>query len=226
MKKKWKIVIAVIVAILLSVSLYFAYILKFKQYDVADADVTEIVANPYTIELPDGTTITIDEDGEVIESEAGGTVTTSGQNTGGTTGNSTTEKVAGTTTNQGGSKVETTTKPTVASVKEKYIPVFGDLQAQADGKLNALIGHAKKELADKKASGQAIDVGYFYNKYSAAATELEKNTDKIFYGAIKVVENDLVKNGFNKSYAKNFAEEYEAAKKERRDSILKKAAGI
>ena len=67
-------------------------------------------------------------------------------------------------------------KPTVTSIKQKYAPMFENLQSQADGKLNALTERAKKEYSDKKDNGEKIDFGYFYNKYAGAAKGLEAQT--------------------------------------------------
>ncbi|WP_252501988.1 hypothetical protein [Sporosarcina sp. Marseille-Q4943] len=247
MKKKWKISIAVVSAIVLGAGAYLAYIFKFKEYDVADVEVQEIIANPYEIELPDGSKLVIGEDGSVNqlegntvakgekgggspdgESEVGdsGESSSTGGNTVGVTPPKSESK--GTSTNsskQPVSTTETNKKVTVADVKGKYEPVFKQLEGQADAKINSLIGRAKKEYSDKKANGESISYGYFYNKYMSAANNLEANTDAAFYGVIKAVEAELAANGYNKSYAQSFIDEYEATKKARRDGILKKAVG-
>ena len=120
---------------------------------------------------------------------------------------------------------EAAQKPTVASIKQKYAPTFGALQSQADGKLNALVGRAKSEYSTKKANGESIDFGYFYNKYVGAANGLEAQTDAVFNGVISAVQKDLTANGYDKSYAQSFIDEYNAKKKARRDSLLSKAMG-
>lgn len=246
MKKKWKITIAVVLALVLGAGAYLAYIFKFKEYDVADEEVDEIIANPYEIELPDGSKLVIGEDGTVSgldedksdgqkgdtegdvseDAEGTGQTTSTGNNTAGVTPPK--NDLKGTSSNQNkipASKTETRKKVTVAEVKGKYEPVFRQLEGQADSKINALIGRAKKEYSDKKANGESIDFGYFYNKYMGAANSLEGNTDAAFYGVIKALEAELAANGYNKSYAQSFIDEYEAMKKIRRDSIMKKAIG-
>ncbi|MCM3709229.1 hypothetical protein [Sporosarcina luteola] len=248
MKKKWKISIAVVMALVLGAGAYLAYIMKFKEYDVADDEVEEIVSNPYEIELPDGSKLVIGEDGTVNQVEGNtvaegdqggdgadgksaagdsGEKTSTGSNTAGVTPPNSDSKGTLTTTtpNKQPASSSNPKKVTVADVKGKYEPVFKQLEGQADVKINSLIGRAKKEYSDKKANGESISYGYFYNKYMGAANNLEANTDAAFYGVVKAVEAELAANGYNKSYAQSFIDEYEATKKARRDGILKKAVG-
>ncbi|QUG40580.1 hypothetical protein KD050_14910 [Psychrobacillus sp. INOP01] len=238
-RKKLKIFLLISLVIILGAVGYLLYEFKFKTYDVADDEVSEIVEDPYVLELPDGSKITMDKDGNVVEdysstqtaSNEGNSTTdggsseqiaTSGQS--GSTDSNETGESSGSTTSPGSSD-NSPAQPTVGSIKEKYIPAFTALEGQADAKINALIGRAKTEYTSKKANGEGIDFGYFYNKYMAAAEGLEANTDTIFNGVLAAVEKDLVANGFDKSYAKSFKDEYEATKKARRDSILSKALG-
>lgn len=254
MRKKLKISLILLGVVVLCAASYILYILKFKDYDIADESVDEIVGESYEIELPDGTVITLNEDGDLIEEEVGekkaGTTVGSddGQDSsegtssdddqkgsGSKTGSST--STSGTSTSGKGSSTASkpgsttsipgtqTAKPSVASIKEKYTPAFQALEGQADDKLNALIGRAKNEYLSKKENGEKIDYGYFYNKYTSAAAELEGRTDNIFTGVLKAVEKDLEKNGFDKSYAQSFSEQYNAQKKARKDSLMKKAMG-
>jgi len=253
--KKLKIFLIVALVIILVGGGYLLYMFKFKEYDVADEEVTEIVSEPYKVELPDGSTILIDENGEIVEettvgskiptssanaSSNSGTADgstnssngqTSGQSTTGSSGNtnnsSSNNNTSGTNTNTGsntGNNNSNTNAPTtVASIKDKYRPSFEGLEAQADSKINALIGRAMSEYSTNKANGEGVDFGYFYNKYMSAANGLEANTDTIFNAVIGAVEKDLAANGYDKSYAQSFRDEYEATKKARRDSILSKA---
>lgn len=244
MKKKWKITIAIVLTLVLGAGAYLAYIFKFKEYDVADDEVEEIIANPYDVLLPDGSKLIIGEDVEdsgleeaveeggdasedaVAKAEGSDQPASSGNKTVGVTPPKQDSKgTPAVQKKQPESTTETKKKPTVAEVKGKYEPVFRQIEGQADEKINALIGRAKKEYLDKKANGESIKYGYFYNKYMNAANSLEANTDATFYGVIKALENELAANGYNKSYAKSFIDEYEATKKVRRDGILKKAIG-
>lgn len=251
MKRKWKITIWVVLAVVVGAAAYGTYVFKFKKYDVADEEVAEIVADPYEVELPDGSKLIIGEDGSVttgsadasgvdgeeVDEEAdgeAGSATGSNATAGVTPSKKPTKPADSTSTSTdkgtGGNKVpastdKPTTKPTVAEVKAKYEGVFNQLEGQADSKLNALISKAKNEYTDKKANGEKISYGYFFNKYMGAANTLEANTDAVFYGVVQAVEAELVANGFSKTHAKSFVEHYETTKKARRDSLMKKVTG-
>ncbi|KXH86880.1 hypothetical protein [Sporosarcina sp. HYO08] len=243
MKKFLKISLTIFAVLALAIGGYLLYILKFKQYDVADEEVDTIVEEPYTIELP-GDEFSL-EDQEVAEGDASNGTTNGEQTTSDEsstagnqsqnptqTGKSQTTTTTTTTTNNSSTRQPTTSpaqpasKPTVAAIKQKYAPTFSNLEAQADQKLGALIGRAQGEYNAKKANGESVDYGYFYNKYAGAANALEANTDAAFHTVLNAVENDLVKHGYDKSYAQSFKSEYEATKKARRDGILDKVTGL
>jgi len=226
-RRRLKIFLLTALIIIIGVGSYLLYEFKFKKYDVADEAVTEIMADPYTVELPNGSKITIDENGNVVEDAKDTKTVSAGHSITGSVGqsNDQTQSSSQTTGSTDSTTANSSTTPTVGSIKEKYIPALQGLEAQADTKINALVGRAKGEYQDKKANGESINFGYFYNKYMAAAKDLETSTDAVFYGVLAVVEKDLVANGFDKSYAKSFKEEYEATKKARRDSLLNKALG-
>ncbi len=223
--KKLKIFLIVALVIILVGGGYLLYMFKFKEYDVADEEVTEIVSEPYKVELPDGSTILIDENGEIVEETTeGDKIPTSSANTNNSSSNNNTSgNNTDTGSNTGNNNGNTNAPTTVASIKDKYRPSFEGLEAQADSKINALIGRAMSEYSTNKANGEGVDFGYFYNKYMSAANGLEANTDTIFNAVIGAVEKDLAANGYDKSYAQSFRDEYEATKKARRDSILSKA---
>ncbi|MBO0602561.1 hypothetical protein I2483_12915 [Sporosarcina sp. E16_3] len=233
MKKKLKIFLLLLLIIILATTGALLYFIKFKEYDVADEEVAQIIEDPYKIEMPDGTTITVDANGDVVDS-AGTTSTpvTEGTSSEGTAadgskgeGKSSGDKVPSSTTGDSDTN-EPSQKPTVGSIKKKYVPVLENLQSQADNKLNTLVSHAKKEYSGKKANGESISYGYFYTKYVGTANELEALTDVVFEDVIKVVEKDLVANGFDKSYAQNLVDDYNAKKKARKDSLLNKVIGL
>lgn len=256
---------------------YLIYEFKFKEYDTADNQVTEITRETFKIELPDGLTIELDEDGKIVESDStkdsmvvyngtdelepssaskddvASTVTptgspsqsnegtspsneeTSSSNSQNSTGTDATSSNSGTSNSEStGSDVadKSTAMPsntkdhiTVASIKGKYQPVMSSLQGQASSKIDALVGRAISEYMEKQANGESINYGYFYNKYTNAANELEARTDKVFYQVIAIIEKDLVKNGFSKTHADSFSKEYEEIKKSRKDTLLQKAIG-
>ena len=238
-KKKLKIFLLISILVIVAGAGYLLYEFKFKEYDVADEEVEKIVEDPYTLEMPDGTTITLDDDGEVADAEqtdsasspgSGGTTSTTGKVEGTTSsGNSSTGTSTTPTSGKGstpttgtGSNAGSSDKKTVGTIKQKYVPALESLQSQADGRLNTLVGHAKTEYTTKKTNGESVSYGYFYNKYSGAASGLEARTDAVFAGVIKAVEKDLVANGYDKSYAQSFVDDYNAKKKARRDSLLSK----
>ncbi|RDI39984.1 hypothetical protein [Falsibacillus pallidus] len=112
---------------------------------------------------------------------------------------------------------------TVASIKDKYRPVFSNLEAQANDKVKSMLTLAFSEYQTKKENGESISFGYFYSKYNGAAADLEAKTDEVFnvvYGALK---NDLKKHGYSTSHAKEFKEQYENEKSFRRSALMKKA---
>ncbi|ALC86490.1 hypothetical protein AM499_12130 [Bacillus sp. FJAT-22090] len=231
--KKLKIFLIVGVVLLLVAGSYILYLFKFKEYDIADEKVTEIVAEPYKVEMPDGSTILIDENGDVVEESITKKTTSVGntsvsENSYKSTNSSSEKKssaIAEASSDESSENSEDTTKdePTVSSIKEKYRPTFEGIETQADAKLNALASRAFNEYKDSEASGKDADFAYFYNKYMTAVADLEASTDTVFQAIMQAVEKDLVINGYDKSYAQSFKEEYEARKKARRDSLLNKA---
>ena len=238
--KKLKIFAIIVLVLLIAGGSYLLYVFKFKEYDVADEEVKEIVEKePYKVDLPGGGTIFMDENGEVVEEDgvgtsvenssegvAGGTSETSNSNGGSSDSNNVTDDTNNSSeTDASTGNTNSTNETTVTTIKEKYRPALEGLEEQADVKVNALIVRAKKEYVEKQANGEKIDLGYFYNKYMAAAKDLESNTDKVFDAVLSAVEKDLAENGFDKTEAKAMEKEYEARKKARRDSIMKKVVG-
>ncbi|PIC69177.1 hypothetical protein CSV77_15095 [Sporosarcina sp. P16b] len=285
MKKKLKIFLLAMLALVVVGGGYLLYIFQFKEYEVADKEVDEIIENPYDIILPNGTKLVLDgeeasdsekneqsstSDNKTLNSQqttsgpsstATGDKTTSSSTAGGgtsatdtkqsstsqvdgikqpakeNTGNTTDTTIS--TGDQPGKKGPAASKPSsgnagsnqpekkesVAAIKQKYEPTVNNLQGQVDGKINSLISRAKNEYSTKKANGESIDYGYFYNKYMSAANSLEAQTDAVFNGVVSSLEKDLKANGYDKSYSQSIRDEYAAQKKARRDSILSKAMG-
>ncbi|MCM3356548.1 hypothetical protein [Psychrobacillus sp. MER TA 171] len=248
--KKLKVFSIIALAVIIAGGGYLLYLFNFKEYDVADEEVKEIVEKePYKVELPGGITILMDENGEVVEettegTEPNGTTGTSDGDTQAVSGPasaasnsnnaSTPSQSTGKTASSGtssspkpsvGGTDSTLQSESVDTIMEKYRPAMEGLESQADTKINALVGRAKTEYSTKKANGESIDYGYFYNKYMAAAKDLEGNTDKVFNAVLKAVEKDLAANGHDQSQAKAMKKEYEAKKKARRDGILSQVMG-
>lgn len=83
---------------------YVIYLLKFKDYDIADSEVTEITKETFNIELPDGSTIELDEDGNIVESDASeNTGSTEDEETESSTGTSTNTNDGNTSSTEGSS---------------------------------------------------------------------------------------------------------------------------
>lgn len=300
MKKHWKKIVLVLGIIFLSVAGYLVYLFQFKEYDVADEQVDEITKENYEVELPDGSKIIVDGDGNVIEegsdgssvdgskdsstdtaagtdgnssdgssssnseggaSEGGSTGSTSGTagtstSNGGTTSGSS-DKASGSGSNSGSTTGNTGSngsgssnsgkgsaggsgnsgsgnsgsdagsgKVTVAQIKQKYEPSLADIENQANSRINGLVGRAKSEYDAKKAKGESISYGYFYNKYMSAASELEGRTDTVFYAVLGSMKKELKANGLAESHADSLVSEYEARKEQRKSDLISKATGL
>lgn len=157
------------------------------------------------------------------------TVTSSNAKSSTSTNNSSnTNTASGTTTSTNqqtkpGSSAAPKEKVTVSTIKAQYTPTFTAIENQARDRINGLISQAHNEYVTKKKNGESIKYGYFYRKYMGAATSLESSTDATVNTVIGLVEKDLQANGFDKSYAQTFVEEYEATKKALRDDLMNKA---
>ncbi|MCM3386832.1 hypothetical protein M3649_01650 [Ureibacillus chungkukjangi] len=243
-KKKWLLYVSLVIVLLAVLGGGYAlYEFKFKSYDIADEKVDELIEDNYVIELPDGNEITVDKDGHILEEVSGELVsnsdatsqnpnTSSSSNSGNAstaTQNNSNSSNDQASTEKGSSPNPSapaaTEKPTVKSIKAKYTPSLEALEAQANSRINGLIANAKAEYSTKKANGESISIGYFYNKYMAAANGLEASTDATFNTIVGIIEKDLVSNGFDKSHAQSFRTEYEAMKQARRDNILSQVKG-
>lgn len=227
MRKMWKYVVFVILIVAISIGSYFLYTFKFKEYDVADSKVQEIInEQTFTVDLPNGEKMVVDEKGNIITDDSQASKTTTEQSAISSSVKAVPNKTASNemTANKT-TRATTEQKPTVESILEKYNPTFASLETQASDKLNALIGLAMNEYATKSANGEDIEYGYFYNKYVGAATNLEATTDAVFYSLLKVVEADLQANGYEKSNAQTLQQQYESAKEARRNSLLQKITG-
>lgn len=322
MKKHWKKIILVLGILFLSVAGYLVYIFQFKEYETADENVDKVVEEEYEVELPDGSVIILDKDGNIVEdpeakegevtdttgeaaertaaadgsaSSEGGTsadgsasseggASADGSSAGSTEGTdaatasgdgtssgsaSTSSGTAGSSSNgsssdgatgsngstgssgsaaggsgtkagsgssgsgssgsgsTGGGSGETDAGGvTVASIKQKYEPTLADIEGQASSRISGLIGAAQSEYAAKKSNGENINYAYFYNKYVAAANDLEARTDTVFYAVIGSLKSELKSNGLAESHAESFVSEYEARKEARKKDLISKASGL
>ena len=101
MKKHWKKILAACVALFLIVGGYLIYLFQFKEYDIADSEVTEITRETYKIDLPDGSSIELDEEGNIVESSDTNTIPAGSTNNGTSSENGTSNDDSTTGTNTG-----------------------------------------------------------------------------------------------------------------------------
>lgn len=157
--RKFKIFAIIVLVLIIAGGSYLLYMFKFKEYDVADEEVKQIVEKePYKVDLPGGGTIFMDENGEVVEEEG---ISTNGESGSEAVadGNSETKNGNGESSNSNNVKNDTnkssetdastgsttaSNEMTVTTIKEKYRPALEGLEEQADVKVNALIVRAKK----------------------------------------------------------------------------------
>lgn len=67
--KKLKYIFIALAVIVLSIGGYIVYELKFKSYDTTDPEVDALIEETYDVELPDGTVIVVDKDGNIVENK-------------------------------------------------------------------------------------------------------------------------------------------------------------
>ena len=231
---------------------YILYEFKFKTHDIADAEVDQIIDEGYEIELPDGTTMKVAKDGTLIEEKSGETPgegeaqaeekpdqEVPAANAAPQPEKEQSNQVAKEEAPVKKEPAPAPAKPanpqpsnppaakpkpvTAASIKEKYRGTLVSLQQQAEARVDNLVAAAKKEYAQKKKDGEKISAGYFYSKYMASSESLESSTDVAFENLMRVVEADLVANGFKKSEAQSFRDEYNQTKENLRASLMQKA---
>ncbi|MFJ5717098.1 hypothetical protein [Neobacillus sp. NPDC093127] len=220
--KKWKIILSVVVLLLAAGAGTLYYFLNIKDYKTADAKVDEIVKNDFNVKLPsedvseDGSGAEVTEQSSDLTADASGAADPADSATGTTQSQSTNK-------NPGQVKKTSVVKPTAGAILEKYQPAFNDLQAQADGKLNALLSYAFSEYQTKKSNGDEISYFYFYSKYNGAAKKLEASTDQSFDYIYNALVKELEKNGYSSNEAKSIKDHYQNLKKQRRSALMDKA---
>lgn len=115
-----------------------------------------------------------------------------------------------------------TDRVTVSEIKARYETSLTRLEDTANARIDGLVNVAKKEYQADSSPNYA----YYYNKYTGAASKLEGQMDAAFYGVIGVMKRDLKANGLAESHVKSVINEYENTKKQRRNALMKKAAGL
>jgi hypothetical protein len=239
MKKVWKFLLLSLLVVILAVGGTIYYFLNVKTYEVADKEIEEITESDYEIVLPDidePTTPSDDssnsdsKDQSSEESKSDSTTTNSNNSKNNSKSTSTASDNKKEETNSGSTSDKNTSenqpKPvevTVASIKEKYRPVFESLESQANAKIDGLVNRAISEYHQKKDSGESISVAYFFQKYTTAGKELESNTDDAFNYIYSSLQDNLKKHGYSPNHAQDFKDQYESAKRARESALLNKA---
>ncbi|MFE8696440.1 hypothetical protein ACFYKT_08830 [Cytobacillus sp. FJAT-53684] len=232
MKKKWKIVLSIFVLLLLITGGTIYYFFEMKEYEVADAEVEQIVETEYDIVLPGDQPTDINTEDSTVSGDNNQSTSNNGssEDKSANPTNGSEETPAGegnnanpSTNGESGNNGSSEEIVTVASIKDKYRPSFENLQNQADAKINNLVSAAYSEYKSKKAQGESISFSYFYQKYKGAGASLESKTDSAFQIIYSALQDELKKQGFSPSHAKQFQEEYESAKAERESALLNKA---
>ncbi|MDN7241723.1 hypothetical protein QWY14_07950 [Planococcus sp. N028] len=159
------------------------------------------------------------------DSNSNGSAVNTGSNGNGSTGNGSNGNGNGSNGNNdtnGNGNGGSVDRVTVADIKQKYVPALEGLEATANARLNSLIGVAVTDYNKNSSKGY----GFFYNKYTGAAASLEAQMDSAFYGVVDVMKRDLKANGLAESHVKSVVNEYENTKKQRKNDLMKKAAGL
>lgn len=199
-----KIIITILILLIAGVGGTAYYFLKVKAYDLSQDTVLEGLAEEeYEIVLPPDADSAKDGSNSLKEE------------------NPSKPETAGETRQENSQSSKS--KVTVETIKEKYRPSFDSLESQADGKINALAGHALSEYKEKKASGEKISVNYFLTKYKTAGEALEAKTDQAFEQLYGALQKELKANGFSSDEAADIRSSYEATKKERKNALLSSA---
>lgn len=234
------------VAVILIIGAYLAYLFEFKEYNTSDAEVDVLTKEEYVIELADGSKIVLDKNGNLIRHITGadGKVTTVdvagslpiSQVSDGAVASATSENekpsASGSDSAKSGKASESKAskgkapKVSVKDIKNQYAPALEDIEKQAYDNLDDLINLAKSEYLEMEANDQKISYPYFYNKYTGAAAELEERTDKVFNAVMKIMEHDLLANGYSTETVESMQKEYKNKKNKLRRDILKETAGL
>ncbi len=200
-----KIIITILILLIAGVGGTAYYFLKVKTYDLSqDTALEGISEEEYEIVLPPDVDLAKD-DGDESSKE----------------GNPSSAEIVGQIRQENSQSSKP--KVTVETIKEKYRPSFESLESQADGKINALAGHAISEYKEKKANGEKISVNYFLTKYKTAGEALEAKMDQAFEQLYGALQKELKANGFSPDEAADIRSSYEAGKKERKNALLSSA---
>ncbi|MGM8215891.1 hypothetical protein ACLIA0_10005 [Bacillaceae bacterium W0354] len=230
-----KILLFFVGVILVSVSTIF-YFFFIKEYDTADENVDEIVSSDFDIILPNDLVEKEYnqeklDDTESIKSET--SEETDGEETTQTISNDffnkdEEEQINKTEQNNSATKqshndIKEKDTPSSEKILAKYEPSFRSLQEQAESRLLKLAQYALDEYKSKKKNGERVSYSYFFQKYKAAANQLESRTDETFYYIYDQMVNELNEYGYSESIAEKVLKEYKSIKKDRESKLISQA---
>lgn len=218
MKKKLKIFLLSALAIILIGVGYIVYVFQFKEYEVADDEVAEIMENPYDITLPNGTKLKLDgeepSDGKdsgstsAADDKPGDKTTADGSSSSETAGESKTD--SSTTTGTDGAESGGTAGNSTTGSTDKSSTATADQPAGDKTNSNKT---DSKEPASKPAAngntgsavpGKQATVSTIKGKYKPTINELQSQVDGKINSLIGRAKNEYATkkaNGESVNYA-------------------------
>jgi DNA anti-recombination protein RmuC len=226
---KWKIFLGALAVIMLSVGGWLYYELQIKEYSYDDdEEVVGIVDTDFELLLPNFDDEEEEEvesnqdndskDNEVDNSEV--TVPVTANNPSSSNSNISTNTSSSSSSSSSSNQTSNNKAVSLERILGSYHQTFEQLEEQANERLNNLLKRAYDEFQEKKKNGESISYTQFFGKYSASAESLEARADASFYSVYTSLQNDLEKHGYSVEEANKFENDYENAKKERKNAVL------
>ncbi|MBM7551480.1 hypothetical protein [Thalassobacillus pellis] len=111
-----------------------------------------------------------------------------------------------------------------SAIIDSYRPKLEELKQEVYERTEQLIAQAQKEYDEKIDNSEEISYGYFYQKYTQAAKDLEKVTDKAFKDLYQSLQSELSAQDYDKRLADELKQEYQDTKKSLVTAITNKVA--
>ncbi len=226
MKKHWKKILLAFVSVLLIIGGYLLYIFQFKEYDVADKEVTQITKETYTLELPDGTVIELDEEGNIVEStDSDKSSSTDGTST------ATSENDDKDTTTVDGSTVDTNSTSGSNSSSSNNEGTTGTSSNNDSSTSESVSGNKGSTGSTQSGSESNVTVATIKEKYSPTLSSLQEQANTRINSLVgRAMEEYQSKkaNGESVNYA-YFYNKYTSAAEElegRTDTVFYQVVGI
>ncbi|MGE6487604.1 hypothetical protein [Paenisporosarcina sp. NPDC076898] len=148
---------------------YATYLFKFKEYDVADSEVKEITKETYNVDLPDGSKIELDEEGNIVETDSSGQVTSSS-----TTASANNENA---NENVELTAAEETSDENVASAENATVSTSNSKTEKSSSKVVQPTGKVSSFGTSKHTSSKPVTVATIKEKYKPVMTKLQADAD-------------------------------------------------